>query len=57
MSSNKKLKVSRSTRYRRRLNAATLATTMLCDSSDDEPLATQLFLLILLQMMNQWIFN
>ncbi|CAI6375504.1 unnamed protein product [Macrosiphum euphorbiae] len=42
MSSNKKLKVSRSTRYRRRLNAATLATTMLCDSSDDEPLATQL---------------
>eukprot|EP00102_Acyrthosiphon_pisum_P024636 XP_016661846.1 PREDICTED: uncharacterized protein LOC107884397 [Acyrthosiphon pisum] len=42
MSSNKKLKVSRSTRYRRRLNAATLATTMLCDSSSDEPLATQL---------------
>lgn len=34
------MKGSRSTRYRQRLNAAVKATTLLFDSSDDEPLTT-----------------
>jgi len=47
MSSNKKLKVSRSTRYRRRLNAAQLS-----DFTDDEPMDIQLIAIEIVPSLN-----